>query len=204
MITIINYGSGNINAIGNIYERLKIPVRIANNPEEVRGSKKIILPGVGAWDETVSMLDHSGFRTVLDHEVVEKKIPVLGICVGMQILSNKSEEGTLPGLGWINGEVKKIDKTLLTQKPTVPHLGWNTVELAKSNVLFDGIDTEEGFYFMHSFYFECASDSDVLTRTFYGKHFASCVNNNNVYGVQFHPEKSHHNGVRLLQNFATL
>ena len=204
MITIINYGSGNINAIGNIYERLKIPFRIADRPEEVNGSEKIILPGVGAFDETISMLDESGFRAVLDHEVLKNKVPVLGICVGMQILANKSEEGILSGLGWVNGEVKKIDKTLLNQKPKVPHLGWNSVELNKMNSLFDGIDTDEGFYFLHSYYFDCANDSDVLTRTFYGKSFASAVNNNNVYGVQFHPEKSHHNGVRLLQNFATL
>lgn len=204
MITIINYGSGNINAIGNIYERLKISFRIADRPEEVNGSEKIILPGVGAFDETISMLDESGFRAVLDHEVLKNKVPVLGICVGMQILANKSEEGILSGLGWVNGEVKKIDKTLLNQKPKVPHLGWNSVELNKMNSLFDGIDTDEGFYFLHSYYFDCANDSDVLTRTFYGKSFASAVNNNNVYGVQFHPEKSHHNGVRLLQNFATL
>ena len=204
MITIINYGSGNINAISNIYERLKISFRIADRPEEVKGSEKIILPGVGAFDETISMLDESGFRAVLDHEVLKNKVPVLGICVGMQILANKSEEGILSGLGWVNGEVKKIDKTLLNQKPKVPHLGWNSVELNKMNSLFDGIDTDEGFYFLHSYYFDCANDSDVLTRTFYGKSFASAVNNNNVYGVQFHPEKSHHNGVRLLQNFATL
>jgi glutamine amidotransferase len=204
MITIINYGSGNINAISNIYERLKIPFRIADRPEEVNGSERIILPGVGAFDETISMLDESGFRAVLDHEVLKNKVPVLGICVGMQILANKSEEGILSGLGWINGEVKKIDKTLLKQKPKVPHLGWNSVELNKMNSLFDGIDTDEGFYFLHSYYFDCVNDSDVLTRTFYGKSFASAVNNNNVYGVQFHPEKSHHNGVRLLQNFATL
>jgi glutamine amidotransferase len=204
MITIINYGSGNINAIGNIYERLKIPFRIADRPEEVSGSEKIILPGVGAFDETISMLDESGFRAILDHEVLKNKVPVLGICVGMQILANKSEEGILPGLGWITGEVKKIDKSLLKQKPKVPHLGWNSVELNKKNSLFDGIDTDEGFYFLHSYYFECASDSDVLTRTFYGKSFASAVSNNNVYGVQFHPEKSHHNGVKLLQNFAML
>jgi|SRR5665647_1191169 len=204
MITIINYGSGNISAIGNIYERLKIPFNVADRPDEVIGAEKIILPGVGAFDETVSKLDVSGFRSVLDNEVLQNKVPVLGICVGMQILANKSEEGVLPGLGWINGEVKKIDKTLLTQKPKIPHLGWNSIEVSKNNLLYDGIDTEEGFYFLHSFYFECAEDADVLSRTFYGKSFASSVNNNNVFGVQFHPEKSHHNGVRLLQNFAKL
>ncbi len=202
MITIINYGSGNINAIGNIYERLKIPFKIANNPEEVKDAQKIILPGVGAFDETISMLDKSGFRKVLDTDVLENKVPFLGIFVGMQILAQKSEEGRLPGLGWINGEVKKIDKTLLNQKPMIPHLGWNTIKASKENLLFDGVDEEEGFYFILSFYFDCADDKDVLSTTFYGKSFASSVNNKNIYGVQFHPEKSHQNGIKLLQNFA--
>ena len=113
MITIINYGSGNISAIGNIYERLKVPFKIANSPDEVLGAEKIILPGVGAFDETISMLDESGFRSVLDKEVLENKVPVIGICVGMQILAKSSEEGKLPGLGWIDGVVKKIDKSLI-------------------------------------------------------------------------------------------
>lgn len=204
MITIINYGSGNIRAIGNIYERLKIPFKIANHPGEVKGSQKIILPGVGAFDETISMLDESGFRSVLDHEVLTNKVPVLGICVGMQILADKSEEGKLPGLGWIKGEVKKIDKSLLTEKPKIPHLGWNSIEAVKNSLLLQDIDKEEGFYFLHNYYFECREGNDVLSKTFYGKNFTSSVNNKNIYGVQFHPEKSHHNGVRLLQNFANL
>lgn len=204
MITIINYGSGNISAIGNIYERLKVPFKIANSPDEVLGAEKIILPGVGAFDETISMLDESGFRSVLDKEVLENKVPVIGICVGMQILAKSSEEGKLPGLGWIDGVVKKIDKSLITVKPKIPHLGWNSIEVSRSNSLFEGIDEEEGFYFLHSYYFECNNEADVLSRTFYGKSFASSVNNNNIYGVQFHPEKSHSNGVQLLHNFAKI
>ena len=204
MITIINYGSGNIRAIGNIYDRLKIPFKIADHPDEVKGSQKIILPGVGAFDETISMLDVSGFRSVLDYEVLTNKIPVLGICVGMQILAKKSEEGSLPGLGWIKGEVKKIDVTLLTAKPKIPHLGWNSVKIAKPNKLLQDIDEEQGFYFLHSYYFECDDQEDIMSTTFYGKNFASSVNHKNVYGVQFHPEKSHQNGVNLLKNFANI
>ena len=204
MITIVNYGSGNISAIGNIYERLRIPYKVAHTPEEVTGAEKIILPGVGAFDETISKLDHSGFRKVLDEEVLQNKVPVIGICVGMQILAKSSEEGSLPGLGYIDGTVKKIDKSLLPHKPKLPHLGWNAVELNKNTRLFEGIDTAEGFYFLHSYYFECTNDEDVMTRTQYGKNFASSVNHNNIYGVQFHPEKSHHNGMNLLKNFAGL
>ncbi len=204
MITIINYGSGNISAIGNIYERLKVPFKIANTPEEVFGAEKIILPGVGAFDETISMLDESGFRSVLDKEVLENKVPVIGICVGMQILAKSSEEGKLPGLGWIDGVVKKIDKSLIVVKPKIPHLGWNSIEVTNPNPLYDGINEEEGFYFLHSYYFECNNEADVLSKTFYGKTFASSVNNNNIYGVQFHPEKSHSNGVQLLHNFAKI
>lgn len=204
MITIINYGSGNISAISNIYERLRIPFKVADTPFDVKGSEKIILPGVGAFDETISMLDQSGFREILDKEVLENKVPALGICVGMQILADNSEEGKLPGLGWIRGEVKKIDKNLLPQKPKIPHLGWNSIEVIKKNLLYENVNEEDGFYFLHSYYFECFNDGDVLSRTFYGKNFASSVNNNNIYGVQFHPEKSHHNGIRLLENFAKL
>ncbi|MEO8568575.1 MAG: imidazole glycerol phosphate synthase subunit HisH [Ginsengibacter sp.] len=204
MITIINYGSGNIRAIGNIYERLKIPFKIADCPDEVKGSQKIILPGVGAFDETISMLDESGFRAVLDQQVLVNNIPVLGICVGMQILAKSSEEGSLPGLGWIKGEVKKIDINLLTAKPKIPHLGWNSVKVARANDLFKDIDGEQGFYFLHSYYLECDNQDDIMSTTFYGRNFASSVNHKNIYGAQFHPEKSHQNGVNLLKNFANI
>lgn len=204
MITIINYGSGNINAIGNIYDRLRIPFKIADHPNDVAGSEKIILPGVGAFEETMSILDSSGFRTVLDKEVLENKVPVLGVCVGMQILAEKSEEGIRPGLGWIKGEVKKIDLNLLHSKPKIPHLGWNSIKVVKRNKLLETIDEEQGFYFLHSYYFECANIDDIMSTTYYGKNFASSVNHENIYGAQFHPEKSHHNGVNLLKNFANL
>jgi glutamine amidotransferase len=204
MITIVNYGSGNIKAIGNIYERLKIPFKIADYPEQIQGSEKIILPGVGAFDETIAMLNDSGFRSILDHEALVNMVPVLGICVGMQILANKSEEGSLQGLGWINGNVKKIDSTLLNSKPKIPHLGWNSIKVAKVSKLFNNVEGEEGFYFLHTYYFECEDQANILSTTHYGKSFASSVNNKNIYGVQFHPEKSHQNGVNLLKNFASL
>lgn len=204
MITIIDYGSGNIRAIGNIYDTLKINYKIAKSPEEVMGAEKIFLPGVGAFDETISMLDKTGFRGVLDFEVMHNKVPIIGICVGMQILAESSEEGKLPGLGYIKGKVRKMDASLLNQKPKLPHLGWNSIEITRQSALLKNIDSELGFYFLHSYYFECENEEDILTTTTYGKSFASAINHDNVFGIQFHPEKSHHNGINLLHNFATL
>jgi glutamine amidotransferase len=204
MITIIDYGSGNIKAIANIYEKLKVGFTIATTPEQVVGAKKIFLPGVGAFDETISKLDSTGFRKVLDKEVLENKVPIMGICVGMQILAESSEEGTCKGLGYIKGKVKKIDSSMLKQKPKLPHLGWNSIEIIKENKLLQNIDPIFGFYFLHSFYFECTDSNDVLATSFYGSTFASAVQRENVFGIQFHPEKSHRNGVNLLHNFAKL
>jgi glutamine amidotransferase len=204
MITIIDYGSGNIRAIGNIYDKLNVDYFIAKKPEQVVGAKKIFLPGVGAFDETISKLDSTGFREVLDIEVLQNKVPIIGICVGMQVLAETSEEGSLNGLGYIKGKVKKMDASLLMQKPRLPHLGWNSIEINRPNELLKNIDPEFGFYFLHSYYFECTDKDDVLTTTTYGKPFASAVNHENVYGIQFHPEKSHQNGITLLHNFAKL
>lgn len=204
MITIIDYGSGNIRAIGNIYDKLNVGYKIAKTPEEVIGAEKIFLPGVGAFDETISKLDQTGFREILDIEVLQKKVPIIGICVGMQILAESSEEGKLSGLGYIKGKVRKMDASLLNQKPKLPHLGWNSIEIARPSALLKNLDSELGFYFLHSYYFECENQEDILTTTTYGQSFASAINHDNVYGIQFHPEKSHHNGINLLHNFATL
>ncbi len=204
MITIIDYGSGNIKAIANIYEKLKVPYTIASSPEQVIGAKKIFLPGVGAFDETISKLDSTGFRKVLDKEVLENKVPIMGICVGMQILAESSEEGTCKGLGYIKAKVKKLDAKLILQKTKLPHLGWNSIEVKKNNQLLKDIDPVFGFYFLHTYYFECEDQNNILATTNYGATFASAVYRDNVYGIQFHPEKSHHNGVKLLYNFANL
>jgi glutamine amidotransferase len=204
MITIINYGSGNINAIANIYEKLKVEYCIASTPEQVIGAKKIFLPGVGAFDETMSKLDITGFRKVLDKEVLLNKVPIIGICVGMQILAESSEEGTCKGLGYIKGKVKKIDTVSILQKPKLPHLGWNSIEIVSNNDLFKEIDPIFGFYFLHTFFFECEDQNHVLANTNYGTTFASAINRDNIFGIQFHPEKSHLNGVKLLHNFAKL
>lgn len=205
MIAIINYGSGNVRAIGNIYDRLNIPYLIATTTAEVDSSiTKIILPGVGAFDETMSALLKSGFLNQLNDLVLGKQMPALGICVGMQILANGSDEGDLAGLGWIPGRVRKFDRAKLLGKPKIPHLGWNSVKLEKPSPILQNIDLDYGFYFIHSYYFECSNQADILTTTEYGVPFSSAINKGLVFGTQFHPEKSHSNGIQLLKNFANL
>lgn len=204
MIAIIDYGSGNIHAIGNIYNRLHIPFVVATQPDDVKQATKIILPGVGAFDQAISELERSGLRQALDDQVLHNKKPVLGICVGMQLLAKSSEEGVLKGLGWIDGIVKKFDHSSFNHATHLPHMGWNDVEPAKSNPLFNNIGPNSRYYFLHSYYFFCNREEDMLAVTNYGGKFASAVNSKNIYGVQFHPEKSHQAGIQLLKNFADM
>jgi glutamine amidotransferase len=204
MIGIINYGSGNVQAIANIYNRTNFQYKIIQDPEQLKNVDKLILPGVGDFDETIKVLDSSRLRNALNEEVLVKKKPVLGICVGMQILSNDSEEGSQKGLGWINGNVKKFDILKIKNKPFIPHMGWNNVEPQVNHYLFKNIDFELGFYFVHSYYFHPLSSNNILGTTFYGEVFTSAVFNDNIFGVQFHPEKSHSNGIQLLSNFASI
>jgi len=205
MIVIVDYGSGNIRAIANIYDKLRIEYTITGSIAEIESADKLILPGVGAFDETILKLNANGFREILDRKVLNHKIPVLGICVGMQMLADSSEEGQLPGLGWIHGRVRKFDKTRIPNKPKIPHLGWNSINVEKISPIMQDIVCDEGFYFIHSYYFECDNTDDVLCTTEYGDYtFHSAINRANIYGVQFHPEKSQDNGIQLLKNFAEL
>jgi glutamine amidotransferase len=149
----------------------------------------------------MTQLDQSGLRPALEASVTEERKPVLGICVGMQLLANASEEGNMQGLGWVRGRVRKFDVTSVNQ---LPHMGWNRVEPVRVSELFSDVDFDPGCYFLHSYYFECEHESDALATTWYGGRFTSAVNRNNVFGVQFHPEKSHHAGTKLLENFSKL
>ncbi len=204
MITIIDYGLGNIRAFVNVYERLNIEIRIAHKPDEIKGATKIILPGVGAFDHAMTQLNHSGMREELEKQVLINGIPVVGICVGMQMLARSSDEGKLPGLGWIDGIVKLFDASTIPYKTRLPHMGWNTIDPVKNVPLLDGFDSQSRFYFLHSYYFVCNNPDDVIATTSYGIKYASAVAKNNIYGIQFHPEKSHSNGIQLLHNFAKL
>jgi glutamine amidotransferase len=204
MISIFNYGVGNIHAIANIYKRLNIPVRIASTAEELTGAERVILPGVGAFDWAMARLDNSGMRAVLDNLVLSKGKPVLGICVGMQMMAKRSDEGSLEGLGWIDAEVKKFDRAAPSHRAYVPHMGWNDVEPHSQGGLFRDIGPTGRFYFLHSYYFAPKDQNVILAVTDYGGPFASSIRAGNIYGVQFHPEKSHQWGIQLLKNFAEL
>ena len=204
MISIFDYGIGNIQAIANIYKRLNIPVRIARTAEELAGAERVILPGVGSFDWAMARLDNSGMRSVLDNLVLSKGRPVLGICVGMQMMAKRSEEGSREGLGWMDAEVKKFDRATPSHRAYLPHMGWNDVEPRSQNGLFRDIGATGRFYFLHSYYFAPRDQNMILGVTHYGGTFASCVRAGNIYGVQFHPEKSHQWGIQLLKNFAEL
>lgn len=203
MVTIVNYGLGNIQAFYHIYTRLNIPVSIASTPEELCGASKLILPGVGSFDWAMQRLNVSGMRNTLDELVLEKQVPVLGICVGMQMMARSSEEGVMPGLGWLEAHVNRFDFSNISPKILLPHMGWNDVKAISNSVLFAGIDLPR-FYFLHSYYFVPRDSSQILSTTHYGIDFTSSVCERHIYGVQFHPEKSHEWGISMLKNFATL
>ena len=199
MIGILDYGAGNVQAIARIYYNLKIPNKLIRTNLDFEGVDKLILPGVGSFDSVVSKLNKSGLKDRLCELVLIEKIPVLGICVGLQIMAKNSEEGKLPGLGWINAEVKKFT---LPNEYFVPHMGWNTCSLFGTNVVFNNTDDEFGFYFVHSYYLDLAEEIDSVGKTIYGIEFISAIKKGNIIATQFHPEKSHSNGIHLLRNFA--
>ena len=204
MIAIVHYGLGNVAAIANIYKKLGIEVTLATSAAELERAERIILPGVGAFDWAIGRLNDSGMRPSLEKRVLGDGKPILGICVGMQMLARGSEEGELPGLGWIDGDVKRFDVTHFAAKTHLPHMGWNDVRANDAAGLFAGLASGARFYFLHSYFFAAAHPEHVVAVTDYAGAFAASVRAGNVYGVQFHPEKSHHWGVRLLKNFAEL
>ena len=202
MIVIVNYGLGNVQAFVNVYQRLSIPVRVAQNANELSGADKIILPGVGAFDWAMKCLDESGMRFELENLVLNLKRPILGVCVGMQMMAKRSDEGSRPGLGWIDAEVKRFDEAQFQTKTHLPHMGWNDV-VPIGESLFSNIESPL-FYFLHSYYFSPAETTQSIATTNYNGVFTSAVAKEHIYGVQFHPEKSHQWGVQLLKNFAEL
>jgi glutamine amidotransferase len=203
MMTVLDYGLGNVAAFVNIYKRLNLPVVVASTADQLAKAEKIILPGVGAFDWAMTRLNESGMRDCLDDLVMVRKKPVLGVCVGMQMMAKRSDEGKLPGLGWIDADVYRFEETAFRQQTHLPHMGWNDVIQRDSNCLFKGLLAPR-FYFLHSYYFAPVRADDVLAVTDYNVSFTSVARHANVFGTQFHPEKSHQWGIALLKNFAEL
>lgn len=203
MIGIIDYGVGNIKAFANIYKNFNMSYKIVKNISEFENVTKLILPGVGSFDHAMTSLQNSGMREKLDELVLNDKLPILGICVGMQMLAKSSKEGELLGLGWIDGVVKKFDKSKIKDGP-LPHMGWNLLNIKKDNKIFENLEKNPRYYFLHSYYFECNNKEDVIATSNYGEQFECMINHDNIYGIQPHPEKSHHNGMQLLKNFGEL
>tara|TARA_B100001287_G_C22635444_1_gene507303 strand:+ start:827 stop:1432 length:606 start_codon:yes stop_codon:yes gene_type:complete len=201
MIGIIDYKMGNIGSIQNMLKRISVKSVISSKIEILNNCDKLILPGVGSFDQGMKNLKNHNFIRFLNDYVIKDKKPILGICLGMQLFADNSEEGDLSGLGWIKGNVKKFN--LRKDGLKVPHMGWNNIE-CKNSKLFLNLPNEKRFYFVHSFFFECKNKENIISTTDYGINFASSINKQNIWGTQFHPEKSHICGMNLLKNYAKL
>ena len=203
MITIVDYGMGNLGSVFNMFKKIGVTSKITSDLKEIEKAEKLLLPGVGAFDNAMKRINESGLRPILDYKALEEKIPILGICLGMQLLTLKSEEGKEGGLGWIKAKSKKF-QFLKEEKMKVPHMGWNRVFKASLNKLTNDLPEEPRFYFVHSYYVEVENQEDSILKTKYGIEFDSAISNENIYGAQFHPEKSHKFGMKLFENFAKL
>ncbi len=202
MITIIDYGIGNLGSILNMLKRIGVEGEVKSDLESIKDASKLILPGVGAFDTAMKKINKSNLTNVLKLKALEEKIPIMGICLGMQLLMNLSEEGIEPGLGLIDGEVKKF--SFENPHLKVPHMGWNYVHMSqKDDPIINGLDQSK-FYFVHSYYVKVKDDNNSLLKTNYGIKFDSGVRKDNIFGFQFHPEKSHKFGMKLFENFVAL
>ena len=204
MIVIIDYGMGNVGSIKNMLHRVGAQCVIASDSEAIRSAEKLILPGVGAFDKAMECLDRLHLVDVLGEKVLHGGTPILGICLGMQLLSNRSEEGQRPGLGWIDAETVRFRFDEPHAGLKLPHMGWTAIEVRRSSPILDDRYEESRFYFVHSYHVRCADDRDVLAVARYGIEFHAAVIRGNILGTQFHPEKSHKFGMRLLKHFAEM
>lgn len=203
-IVIVDYNMGNLRSVQKAFEKFGCEAIISNSHETIRNADKIVLPGVGAFKDGMKQLDKLGLSTLLNDEVITKKKPFLGICLGMQLLAKRSyENGVTQGLGWIDGEVIKFNFQGYEKKIKIPHVGWNNVHFVNRNELFSGIKDNSDFYFVHSYYF--TTKEDIITSTTdYGFDFLSSISKDNIFAFQFHPEKSQKSGLKIIENFINL
>ena len=205
MIVIVNYGLGNLGSIHNMLRRIGAKnIVISNEKEIINKAEKIILPGVGAFSNGMSKIMESGLLEVLNENVLIRKKPVLGICLGMQLLTKHSDEGNVGGLGWIDAYTKKFNFSVENAGLKIPHMGWNEVSVSKPHALVQNLDNNSRFYFVHAYHVICNNSQDELLKCNYGIDFTCALQYENIMGVQFHPEKSHKFGMNLLRNFYTM
>lgn len=205
MIRIVDYGVGNIQAFLNLFKRLGVEACRADTPNALLDADRLVLPGVGHFDHAMQKLNDSGMRPKLEELVLGGKIPVVGVCVGMQMLANGSDEGNLPGLSWVPGRVRAFANRAESATLPMPHMGWNELHPRANSRLFSkGFDNSPQFYFLHSFFFDAEDKNDVAATASYGLDFDAVVSRGHIHGVQCHPEKSHHWGEQLLKNFVEL
>jgi glutamine amidotransferase len=203
VITIIDYKTGNLGSIQNMLKKIRVESVVTSDPTEIAAATKMILPGVGSFDQGMGNLNKLNIKDIINRRVIEDKIPVLGICLGMQLMTSGSEEGKLEGLGWIDAETIRF-RFEDSSRYKSPHMGWNFIRQQKESRLMKDMLPDSRFYFVHSFYVRSNNPGDILTSTVYDKEFTSSFEKENIIGVQFHPEKSHKFGMALLKNFAEL
>ena len=205
MVVIVDYGLGNLNSILNMIRKIGFEAVITSNHGVLYDASKIILPGVGAFDYGMNCIKSLGLVDVLNRKVLTEQTPILGICLGMQLMTKKSEEGIMPGLAWINAETVGFSNNITSSnKLKIPHMGWNNISPQKKSLLLQDMPSDQRYYFVHSYFVDCFNRDDIVATTTYGVEFVSSFGKNNIYGVQFHPEKSHKYGMHLLKNFLEL
>lgn len=200
MVVIIDYGMGNLRSVQKAFERIKVPVKVSSNIADILAADKIVLPGVGNFEKGISNLKERKIYEVLNEVVLNKKKPILGICLGMQLMTKFSEEGNCTGFGWINAKTQRF--TFQNNVLKIPHMGWNNLFIKNFDPIFEGVENDNFFYFVHSYFITCQDTSNIMSETNYGIKFVSSFRKDNIYGCQFHPEKSHDAGLLLLKNFS--
>lgn len=203
MIVVVDYGMGNAGSVKNMIARAGLEVTMSGEVNEIRAAQKLVLPGVGAFDAGMKNLASRGLIPILNQKVLVEKTPILGICLGMQLFTQRSEEGISPGLGWLDAETVRFKFTAGKPELKIPHMGWSQLMLRNPGTLFQGCDTQARFYFVHSYHVRCNQESDVTAFARHGMDFVAAVEHENIMGTQFHPEKSHRYGMALVKNFAT-
>lgn len=204
MVVVIDYGMGNLGSIVNTFRRLDTAISITSDPRAIKDADKIILPGVGSFSKGIENLKKLNLIPVLEECVLEDKVPFLGICLGMQLLTEKSEEGAVEGLGWVNAETVRFRPVLQMPHFKIPHMGWNALSAKEGASLLEGVTSDDRFYFVHSYHVSKASDDNVIATTTYGYDFPSVIQKHNIFGIQCHPERSHKSGLKVLKNFMRL